>query len=558
MPKIQDYTEKTSPTWADLLIIADSEDSNENKKVKLENAPVSNETQAELDLKANNSDIGEYNSQSVIQYVSQFSAISSQQWVISDWTYIYVNSSTTCTKYTKTGSVVTTRTITTDVPWQTHKWSGFYYDNKLYIASWYNVLGEVWAILRLNSSDLTVFDYTLTEWGLDSSALARKSDGTIWSTSYNDIANGVYIQKYDSSLNYVATYTLEKTINLSYAYDGIEWDWDYLLANLHQWITGYAYIYKYYFDGTKFTLVQKIPHNFNWAECGQGMSIDPSEANTIWLNSQDESKIYKCTYFSDINSSLAKFARKDIDNALAGTQTISGDVSIASWKMLSVGTTNKLDPISVLSSNSTIPALGSGGTSKFGLYNLFSWTFWYGMLMGVLSNGRGYIQEQRVDGTATAYDLLLQPNGGNVWIWSTAPWGNLDVQWASTPKIITTNTTKGEAQNVLKSNTTSTTLFYRESDYTFWMYDWAVTFFRRYWPSHATYPNTASITDIALNQNVACAILTVQSTTKGFLPPKMTTAQKNAISSPVSGLIVFDTDLDKLQCYAWATWNNLF
>lgn len=38
----------------------------------------------------------------------------------------------------------------------------------------------------------------------------------------------------------------------------------------------------------------------------------------------------------------------------------------------------------------------------------------YGMGMGVLSSGKGYIQQQRFDGTPHAYDLLLQPSGGNV------------------------------------------------------------------------------------------------------------------------------------------------
>lgn len=51
------------------------------------------------------------------------------------------------------------------------------------------------------------------------------------------------------------------------------------------------------------------------------------------------------------------------------------------------------------------------------------------------------------------------------------------------------------------------------------------------------------------------AKLEVTSTTKGFLPPRMTTAQKNAISSPAAGLMVYDTDLNKLCVYttAWET-----
>jgi hypothetical protein len=46
----------------------------------------------------------------------------------------------------------------------------------------------------------------------------------------------------------------------------------------------------------------------------------------------------------------------------------------------------------------------------------------------------------------------------------------------------------------------------------------------------------------------ASSILQANSTTKGFLPPRMTTAQRLAITSPAASLIVFDTDVQNL-CY---------
>ena len=55
----------------------------------------------------------------------------------------------------------------------------------------------------------------------------------------------------------------------------------------------------------------------------------------------------------------------------------------------------------------------------------------------------------------------------------------------------------------------------------------------------------------------ASAALQVESTTQGFLPPRMTEAQRDAIASPATGIIVYCTDCGTLQMYNGATWSNL-
>jgi hypothetical protein len=52
----------------------------------------------------------------------------------------------------------------------------------------------------------------------------------------------------------------------------------------------------------------------------------------------------------------------------------------------------------------------------------------------------------------------------------------------------------------------------------------------------------------------ASAIFDITSTTKGFLPPRMTTLQRDAIASPPNGLIVFDTDVQNLCYRRDSTW----
>jgi hypothetical protein len=53
---------------------------------------------------------------------------------------------------------------------------------------------------------------------------------------------------------------------------------------------------------------------------------------------------------------------------------------------------------------------------------------------------------------------------------------------------------------------------------------------------------------------IPSAQLEVQSTTKAFYPPRMNTAQKNAISGVAAGAMVFDTDLGGLFTYNGSVW----
>jgi hypothetical protein len=57
--------------------------------------------------------------------------------------------------------------------------------------------------------------------------------------------------------------------------------------------------------------------------------------------------------------------------------------------------------------------------------------------------------------------------------------------------------------------------------------------------------------------NDASARLQVDSTTQGFLPPRMTTTQKNAIATPATGLMVMDITTLKLCVYNGSSWVDL-
>jgi len=55
----------------------------------------------------------------------------------------------------------------------------------------------------------------------------------------------------------------------------------------------------------------------------------------------------------------------------------------------------------------------------------------------------------------------------------------------------------------------------------------------------------------------ASSVLDIQSTTKGILIPRMTTAQRTAISSPTDGLLVYDTTEQSFFFYTSSSWSEL-
>lgn len=61
---------------------------------------------------------------------------------------------------------------------------------------------------------------------------------------------------------------------------------------------------------------------------------------------------------------------------------------------------------------------------------------------------------------------------------------------------------------------------------------------------------------IGTNSPNASALIDLTSTIKGFLPPRMTTTQRDAIASPAAGLVIYNTTTSKLQVYT-TTWTDL-
>jgi hypothetical protein len=87
-----------------------------------------------------------------------------------------------------------------------------------------------------------------------------------------------------------------------------------------------------------------------------------------------------------------------------------------------IGTTsvsNKLQ--SAYTVSASVPAAGATG------HGLGVGSSGFGLAAGALNSGNAYLQATRWDGTAANYDLILQPNGGNVGIGTTSPANRLHV-----------------------------------------------------------------------------------------------------------------------------------
>lgn len=70
---------------------------------------------------------------------------------------------------------------------------------------------------------------------------------------------------------------------------------------------------------------------------------------------------------------------------------------------------------------------------------------------------------------------------------------------------------------------------------------------------------TSTIAQIGIGTSspAASAKLEISSTTKGFLPPRMTTTERNAIASPATGLVIFNTTTNSLETRNSTGWASL-
>ena len=181
---------------------------------------------------------------------------------------------------------------------------------------------------------------------------------------------------------------------------------------------------------------------------------DASGSSTIQLTngtvgsaSTDGARITGSTngilYFENLENAATVFTTNNTERVRIDG---SGNVGI--------GTSTARAGLTVALGGDAIPAAGaSTGSALFG--NATDDGV-YGVVLGANTSGVGYIQAQRGDGTATTYNLAIQPNGGNVGIGTTSPGSTLELSSAATSAaagVTVTNTNAAGYSTVQFKNT---------------------------------------------------------------------------------------------------------
>lgn len=177
-------------------------------------------------------------------------------------------------------------------------------------------------------------------------------------------------------------------------------------------------------------------------------------------------------------------------------------------------------------------------------------------------------------GSSTPVERLCINNVGNVGIGSNTPNTKLEIE-----KTQADDLSSGQNAHLYLSNTTTinntgrTAIFLSTTSIGATTYGISLSADRRqangspYLNIRRHFNDTAGTSSLLIDNNGnigvgteapdTVAILELDSTTKGFLPPRMTETQRDAISTPPAGLIIYNTTDSKLNLYGSFGWEEI-
>lgn len=195
-----------------------------------------------------------------------------------------------------------------------------------------------------------------------------------------------------------------------------------------------------------------------------------------------------------------------------------------------------------------------------------------GIKIGASGSGAGCTIQATQSGGGTAFNLALNPFGGSVNVGNSNLGASLGIKGGGSTSATTSLLVQNSGGSTLLSLRDDKVADFNSATIlgvgTLFTQVVATGYINSSGNAYTVMRTNNSTGDATFDQFVAIgttsapnasAALDVVSTTKGFLPPRMTTAQKNAITTPAAGLMVYDTNLNKLCVYttAWETITSL-
>jgi hypothetical protein len=177
--------------------------------------------------------------------------------------------------------------------------------------------------------------------------------------------------------------------------------------------------------------------------------------------------------------------------------------------------------------------------------------------IGASGSGAGCAIQATQSGGGTAFNLALNPFGGSVNVGNSNLGASLGIKGSGSTSATTSllvQNSAGTAAMTVKDDLSST--FGGTLNGTNLVMNANILFQNILYGNNFFSENTGATTLGAQAAAAASAMLDIRSTTRGFLPPRMTTTQKNAIATPAAGLMVYDTTLAKLCVYT-TTWETI-
>lgn len=319
-------------------------------------------------------------------------------------------------------------------------------------------------------------------------------------------------------------------------------------------------------------------------------------------------------FLNDTNGGAAIFQQSGNDTRIGSdsntqVQFIQNNavaVTISTSKNLGIGTTSPLAKTHISASgNLVIPALDAalGTATSLAIGNNGGTVV---LAAGVSNTNVSWLQGRQGTGTGNAFNIALNPLGGNVGIGTTSPSSKLEVDGTAT--VNGQLNINGDATSSIRIGTggTNAALIYSLTGDTLSIGANNATNLVCKTNKDVEFrgnldliSNGALVMDNANNNNQmyirnggsnaaaiqfghgtvgssilmalssdgklglgttspnASALLDVSSTTKGVLLPRMTTTQVNAISSPADGLTVYNTTLNTLCFYNGTSWQKV-